>query len=104
MSGGHTPFKNRIEGSREGAGSRRDKNHRKSSWNVVKKIIPWGSYFRHLPDGQVRDLRYCYASEDIIRVVSGTFEGMLGEVSSAVFQKSCDYPDGRSSGYQVSYN
>lgn len=61
--------------------------------NYVLTLIrrmPWVPYTKHFPDSGVRDLRYKYARGDIVRVVSGSFEGYLGEVSGVVFQKIYD--------------
>ena len=44
---------------------------------------------------------YCFKRGDLVRIKSGRYAGAVGVVDSAVFQKTVDYPDEYSAGYQV---
>lgn len=58
-------------------------------------------YLKKLPGGGWEDIRYRYGRGETVRVISGTFEGFWGTVDSVVCQKSYDYPDEVSPGYQI---
>ena len=44
---------------------------------------------------------YGYKRGDPVTIVSGRYQGQIGVVDSAVFQRTVDYPDEYSSGYHV---
>ena len=54
-------------------------------------------YLKKVPGGGWRDIRHRFGRGDTVR----TFEGLWGTVDSVVCQKSYDYPDEVSPGYQI---